>query len=133
VKKLYERFGEVLDVFLHHQREGRTREAAAVIDALPAEQVRSFAYFCAMHVERDLDQLRKEVRNHTLEIMARDTPSQNLNGEALPKRGLPETLQRKELCEEAYSQYIDERGPRPEPGGPKANRQEDECNPQVRV
>jgi hypothetical protein len=76
-KALHERFGVVLDVILEHLKHGRKREAAEVINALPDAQVRNFAFFLCMHVESDLDQLGREVRNHTAEIMARDMPSPN--------------------------------------------------------
>jgi hypothetical protein len=62
--KKHERFGDVLDVILHHLREGNQREAAAVINAVPDEEIRNFCWFLALHVERDLDVLRGEVENH---------------------------------------------------------------------
>ena len=76
-RELYERFGDVLDVLIHHLREGRERDAAAVIDALPDDQVRNFAFFLAMHVERDLDVLRREVRDHWIELDNVTRPSTN--------------------------------------------------------
>jgi hypothetical protein len=59
-KALYERFGVVLDGILEHLKQGRMREAAEIVDALPDEQVRNFAFFCCQHIEHDLSVLGDE-------------------------------------------------------------------------
>jgi hypothetical protein len=39
--KKWERYGPILDVVIHHLREGRDRDAVGVIDAIPDEEVRA--------------------------------------------------------------------------------------------
>jgi hypothetical protein len=76
-KRRDQRYRAWLREILGHLRDGRRRDAAAVIDRVPDGEVRDFCFFLSEHVEADLDQLRREVANHTAEIMARDMPSQN--------------------------------------------------------
>jgi hypothetical protein len=71
--KKYERYGPVLDVVVHHLREDRDREAAEIINALPDEEVRDFAFFACLHIAEGLSAIREQ----KAEIMARDIPSQN--------------------------------------------------------
>jgi hypothetical protein len=73
VVKKYERYGPILDTVVWHLKEGRDRQAAEVLNALPDEEVRSFLFFACRHVERDLDLIREQAR----ELTARDMPSQN--------------------------------------------------------
>jgi hypothetical protein len=77
MKEKYRRYADVLDVVLYHLREGRDRDAAAVVDALPDEEVRSFCWFLALHVERDLGVLRRQTREHWLEMEGALRPSSN--------------------------------------------------------
>jgi hypothetical protein len=77
MKKKYERYGAILDTVVHHLKDGRDRDAAASVNALPDAEVRSFAYFCAQHVASDLSFIGFQAREHMSELMARDTPSKN--------------------------------------------------------
>jgi hypothetical protein len=72
-----ERYANILTVVLHHMRAERYKEAAAVIDAIPDNQIRDFTLYLALHVNRDLGVIRDQARDHMMDVMARDTPSQN--------------------------------------------------------
>ena len=75
--RIDERYANVLTVILHHVRAEDYKEAIAIIDAIPDEQVRDFCFYLALHVERDLGVIKDQARDHMQDIMARDTPSQN--------------------------------------------------------
>jgi hypothetical protein len=59
-------FGGKLDETIAHLHEGRRHDAAQVINEIPEAEIRDFAFFCAEHVERDLDRLRGEVKERTV-------------------------------------------------------------------
>jgi hypothetical protein len=69
----WERFGPIMDVVVHHLREGRDRDAVGIIDAIPDEEVRDFTFFACLHIAQGLNAIREQ----KAEIMARDIPSQN--------------------------------------------------------
>lgn len=70
-----QRFADRLDETLAYLREDRHRDAADVINEIPADEAADYIFFLSMHVYRDLEVLKSEMRQHMREVLAIQTPS----------------------------------------------------------
>jgi hypothetical protein len=55
----------------------RYGNAAGVINSIPPEEVRDFTLFVCIQAAAELDRIAWQVRENMLDILARDTPSEN--------------------------------------------------------
>lgn len=64
-----------LDQIIRALQDRRYKDAARVIDNVPDPHIRSFCFYCALHIDRDLDVFKFQARKEMNEILADDRQS----------------------------------------------------------